>query len=122
MQPERLDDSETVTQYGTREANPPFRRRPRFPREQDVSVIRGRLSVAETCRLIRRRDVSGIEDGVRYTTVGTLRAAGYAVTHTPSRAIPGHVSVTWVDRWTEDQDTGFDACFGGPLWRGDVTR
>jgi hypothetical protein len=122
MQPDLLGDSEFVAQYGAREADPPFRCCPRFPWEQDISLLRGQPSVREACRLVRRRDVADTEDGVRYAIVGTLRAAGFTVTHTPSAAIPGHVSVTWVDSWTAEQDTDFDACFGKPQWRerGDV--
>lgn len=115
--PSSPQDCEHVTQYGSREVEPPFRRRPRYPRENDLSLLRGWLNAAEACRLVRGRDVANCPDGVRHSTVGLLRAAGYLVEHTPSTRIPGHISVRCLDRWGSEQDTEFDDCFGTPVWR-----
>jgi hypothetical protein len=118
-----LGADEVLTQYGNRTypRGQPFRNRPRPGKETAISLIRGRLSVDEVFRVVNRgTDKAYDDDGARYTTVGELRAAGFRVGATPSRLIPGHVSVTLDDEtaWTDDVCVTFSACFTEPAWKG----
>lgn len=85
--------------------------------------MRGRLTVDEIAVLInpRRPTAEAFDDeGVRYTTVGRLRAAGFRVEHTPSKRVPDHVSVTTLDlraRWTDDESERFTACFTNATYK-----
>ena len=79
--------------------------------ETYMSVILGRLPVEETVPMICRGDAAGAADAVRYTEVGTLRAAGFEVSKRPSRTIPNHSAVSWPSDWTPDVALKFDACF-----------
>jgi hypothetical protein len=58
-------------------------------------------------------------NGARHTTVGTLRAAGFDVTHTPSAENDRHVSVI-TKGWWRDKDSeaskAFQKCFDAPVW------
>lgn len=66
---------------------------------------------------------------IRVTTAGRLRAAGFAVVHTPGDIVNGpHVSIVWPDSnpldqqtvpWSADVSALFDACFNGV--EGDAT-
>lgn len=59
--------------------------------------------------------------GLRRTTAGRIRAAGFAVVHTPGLAKEGpHVSIVWPDEdplerqdvpWPDEISARFDACF-----------
>src|SRR6185437_13444036 len=95
---------------------------PRITRKEiDISLLAGRMSVDEAARTVnwRRREGAHPDDGVRYTTVGRLRAAGFRVEASPSALIPGHVSVTLggEGNWTEDVKAKFDACFTDTTWK-----
>jgi hypothetical protein len=96
--------------------------------EVELSMMRGGLTVAEAC--MRRNGgrpahPSDVERaGVRYTTAGELRSAGFAVIHTCGRKGEGygHVSIVWpaanpLDEpdpaWPPDVRKAFAACFTG---------
>jgi hypothetical protein len=96
--------------------------------EVELSMMRGELTVAEAC--MRRNGgrpahPSDVERaGVRYTTAGDLRSAGFAVIHTCGRKGEGygHVSVVWpaanpLDEadpaWPPHVQEAFAACFTG---------
>jgi len=83
-QPERLV---VLTQYGRSDATG-FRVQPRAGIESGISLIAGRLDVAEAHRLVVRRGSPrpGV-DAVRYATVGDLEDAGVPGT---VGADPGH--------------------------------
>jgi hypothetical protein len=89
-------------------------------------MIRGKVDVAEGSR--RRNGgrpahpVDVAAAGVRYTTAGILRAAGFAVIHTPGRKGEdyGHVSAVWPadnpldepdPKWPVPVQEAFAACF-----------
>lgn len=113
---QQLEDDEMLTQYGNLTDltdGRVFRIKPRPRREADVSVLIGKQSPYEAADLIRGgvRDPS---DRVRRTLVGTLRAAGFEVTHAPSPRIPDHAVVRHAGAWTEQVAQAFDACFGEP--------
>jgi hypothetical protein len=103
---------ETVlTQYGREPSG--FRVRPRPGVEDAVSLITGRLDVAEAHHLVVRRGSPhpGV-DAVRYTTVLGLQDAGFEVRAAPTRAIPDHVLVGYEGQWNDEVAERFDACFG----------
>jgi hypothetical protein len=115
---------QVLTQYGNRAYPPgePFRNMPRAARkETDISLLAGRMSVDEAARSVNPRRTEGAHpsDGVRYTTVRTLRAAGFQVEASPSALIPGHVSVTLGSEgdWTDDVRAKLDACFTETTWK-----
>jgi hypothetical protein len=121
-----LDDDEWLTQYGSRlvrrqPTGTPFRHRPRFDDDEtDISVLVGRISAEEAClKVARQTPYVGI--GVRYTKVGTLRSAGFAVEHTPTTRIPEHASVTHAE-WQQlgkPVDETLDGCFDPAIWWGE---
>lgn len=91
------------------------------PRDSDgLSLIRGRLSTQSAAQYVRRTKWAYRGDGVRYTTVGALREAGFRVKATPSRRNPIHVSVCYETEWTDDVTSAFNACFDdiGDTWTG----
>jgi hypothetical protein len=96
--------------------------------EVELSMMRGELTVAEAC--MRRNGghpahPSDVERaGVRYTTAGELRGAGFAVIHTCGRKGEGygHVSAVWPaanpldapdPAWPPHVQEAFAACFTG---------
>lgn len=107
-----LERSTVLTQFGRSDATG-FRMRPRPGIESGISLIAGRLGVAETHRLVVRRGSPrpGV-DSVRYTTVGDLEDAGFRVRSAPTRAIPDHVLVDREGEWDDEAAERFDACFG----------
>jgi hypothetical protein len=107
-----LERDAVVTQYGRREASG-FRVRPRPGVEDGVSLIAGRLGVADAHRLVVRRGFPqpGV-DAVRHSTVGDLEDAGFLVQAAPTRAIPDHVLVGYEGQWDDEVAERFDACFG----------
>ena len=117
MAPPDVGDDEPLTQYGHEGDDPPFRNATRSY-ETDVSLIRGRLTPGEAASLVRRqggRYQVTDRDKVRHTTAGRLRSAGFVVRSTPSRRIPGHVSVELPnpeDVWDNSARSRFDDCFG----------
>ena len=56
--------------------------------------------------------LGGGRDAARYTTAGILRSRGFLVTHTPTKRIPEHVSVSKDGEWDVDVCNDFDSCFG----------
>lgn len=110
-----LSAEDQVTQYGNvREGG--FRKAPRSGVEEAVSVIRGRLSVEEATRLVRRRGARP-GDGVRYARVGDLQAARFSVRRDPVPLNPEHCLVDYPDEWNEQVASRFDGCFEAPLVR-----
>jgi hypothetical protein len=109
---DRLEHSVVLTQYGRSDATG-FRVRPRAGIESGISLIAGRLDVAEAHRLVVRRGSPrpGV-DAVRYTTVGDLEDAAFRVRSAPTRAIPEHVLVDREGQWDDEVAERFDACFG----------
>jgi hypothetical protein len=107
-----LERDTVVTQYGRRDASG-FRVRPRPGVEEAVSLIAGRLDVAEAHRLVVRRGFPqpGV-DAVRHTTVGDLEDAGFLVRAAPTQAIPEHLLVGYDGQWDDEVAERFDACFG----------
>lgn len=121
-----LAADEVLTQYGNRAHPPgePFRNRPRLGRkEDDISLLAGHMPIDDAARTVNWRRTEGAhpDDGVRYATVGGLRAAGFRVEASPSALIPNHVSVTLSGEgdWTEEVRANFDACFTGTIWKGE---
>jgi hypothetical protein len=55
-------------------------------------------------------------DGVRHSTAGKLRTAGFTVESTPEKANPLHVSITVDKEWEEDEETSFEGCMSEPIW------
>jgi hypothetical protein len=106
-----------------------FLNAPRLETEREVSLLRGKLTVEEATRYRYRRGSAAAmqaavdKAGVRYTTAGQLRHAGFAVVHTPGRMINGpHVSVVWpaddpLERqdipWPDHVTARFADCFIG---------
>lgn len=109
-----LDESEPVTQYGSRwllTEGRAFRCRPRFlAGEKDLSMLAGLLTAAEAARAVAGHWTPEA-DVVRHTSVGQLRAAGFRVTHSPTKRLGNHVSVEYPSEWDDDVDRRFDACF-----------
>jgi hypothetical protein len=114
-----LQDEEQVTQLSDA-GGATFRDAPRAHLERGLSVIRGKIEVEEAEMLVRVRPTS-TDNRVRYASVGVIRAAGFAVVHTPSRTNPTHVSVVWpgddwrtqqVIPWSPEVMLKFAACFG----------
>ncbi len=108
---DELGDDEILTQYGTAG----FRNHPRYGQsETSVSLLRGKLSVAEAVRTVASREPLAV-DRVRRFLVGTLRECGFRVEHSPNGTNPHHVSVTQPEdeecrEWWEDIGRGaFDA-------------
>lgn len=102
-------DDEWVTQL-IFDGSPPVSK----PRPQDtdgLSVLAGRLTVAEAARWVRRGRLPFPRDSVRHARIADLREAGFTVTSTPSRPIPIHVSITREAEWGEDGPHRFDECF-----------
>ncbi|WP_157251141.1 hypothetical protein [Nonomuraea typhae] len=95
----------------------PFRNHLR-PNEAAMSLTLGHLDVKQMIDLIVRRRSPAIGDGVRHTTAGQLRQAGFTVTHDGGKSNPRHVSVS-LDagtEWTEYESAQFDECFSSPIW------
>lgn len=101
--------------------------RPEVKGEDEVSVQRGAISLAEACyRRNRRRPVAPQDiarAGIRRARAETLRRAGFAVIHTPGPKRDesnGHVSVIWPPDdplnqraavWPPEVQEAFRACF-----------
>jgi hypothetical protein len=114
----QVADDEDVTQYGRagkRFDDAAFRDRPRIVDAGGVSVLRGRQSIATTVRLVRKAPPQP-GDSVRHASVGVLRAAGFAVSATPSRRNPLHVTVSCPLPCDDETARTFDVCFDPPRW------
>jgi hypothetical protein len=86
--------------------------------ETDVSLLLGPMSPKEAAsKVLRGGDEEGV--GVRRTTVGKLRQAGFVVAHTPNRRNRDHVSVSLERAWTDDDSNSFSSCFEQPIWEGE---
>lgn len=111
-----IADEVVLSQFGNRKApalpDGPFRCRLREEDTDGVSMLNGRHSPDEACRIVTRLAASP-DHGVRYTTAGTLRAAGFHVKGTPSRRNKLHVSVIMEsgEQWTDEVAARFDSCF-----------
>lgn len=118
-----LSDDELLTQHTWKAGS--FNDEPREG-EQDLSMLRGDVSVAECCDY--RSSASRVtlakvaKAGRRLTTAGKIRAAGLAVVHTPGRRVKDglHVSIVWPPDdpvhiqqtpWPSDVSKNFAACF-----------
>ena len=85
-----------------------------------MSMRIGKLTARQACYLVlgNRTTATDIARAcVRHTTAGRLRAAGFAVIHTPGRVQNGtHCTVTWLQRgeeslWVPTAMARFDSCF-----------
>ena len=119
-----LPDDAILTQFGNR-LNPgfcivPFRNQLR-PGEKGLSLTLGKRSVKEMVDVMYRGRRSAIHhDGIRRTTAGELRAAGFVVVHDGfrSKSNPNHVTVSLDGDtdWTDDESARFNDCFSEPVW------
>jgi hypothetical protein len=120
-----VPDATVLVQYSS--DGKEFRNRPRIDRETCVSVLMADgWSLAKVSEYVRRASPTRAileRAGMRSTTAGTLRAAGFAVVHTPGAIVNGpHVSVVWpgaqpldqhVATWSPEVSAKFDSCFNG---------
>lgn len=119
-------DTTVLTQLTDRSGS--FRSRPRYDRERAISLILGKMSVADAydqvvIRKSSRETASLIPPGtrVRYVTAGVLRENGFTVVHAPGRFKSNpHVSVCvtagdWRSKqripWSPDTMECFESCF-----------
>jgi hypothetical protein len=123
---EDLDDEDWVSQYGTIHmpiSGKPFKGRPPIDGDSlELSLLVGKLTPDEAARTVNPRRVQGAMpgDGVRHARVGKLRSAGFLVWRSPTRRIPGHVSVMPIDcgtSWSDDESLRFDDCFESQVWK-----
>lgn len=116
---EELSADEELSQYGSkrRPINGHYFKRKPGPYDTDgLSMSRGRIEPKNACTLVGQL-VSQPGDGVRYTTVGALRGAGFQVRHTPNQGNPGHVSVSRPGVWDQEVQETFEGCFTeAPQW------
>lgn len=108
---------DVVTQYGrVFDRVPHFRCVPRQG-EAGVSLIAGRLDVVDAIALVLpfRRGRVRAGDAVRYSRVGRLLAAGFAVEHRPSPYFEEHLEVEFAGVWDDGICQRFHRCFGRPL-------
>jgi hypothetical protein len=108
-----LERAAPLTQYGDT-WDQGFRCRPRASDLDGVSVLLGRLTLAQAARYVRRDGRARRGDAVRYTEVGCLEDEGFVVVHTPTRRNPLHVSVQSPPGWDDDVCERFHRCFGQP--------
>ena len=101
----------TLTQYGRRTSG--FRCEPRAD-EPDVSLLLGQLTADEARILVVPWGHTTEDDMVRYALADCLRDKGFTICLTPSRMIPGHVSVEYEGEWNDDMCEAFDECFTEP--------
>jgi hypothetical protein len=125
---EHLDDHLPLSQYGSStrpKGGPAFRSSPRDGKDNDgISMSRGRLS-AEQAHSVVGLQAAREGDGVRWTTVGILRSAGFVVTAKPTQGNPNHVVVSLAsgDAWGNQHATRFEECFTeDPQWLGRDVR
>lgn len=114
-----LADSQELTQYGS-STNPahddkPFRQKLRERDQGSVSLMTGHCT-PEEASLATGHIAAQPGDGARYTTAGELRAAGFTVTHSPTRRNPDHVSVAAPGDWSVDCGEEFAKCFDRVEW------
>ncbi|MFC0862568.1 hypothetical protein ACFHYQ_09700 [Sphaerimonospora cavernae] len=121
-----LGDEDWVSQYGTIHKpieGKPFKRRPSVGEvSQELSLLKGKLTPDQAATAVNHHRVRGAipGEGVRYALAGKLRADGFRVWASPTRHIPGHVSVALMDDdrlWTHDDMERFDACFESTNWK-----
>ncbi len=97
---ECVADDEPISHYGELDSAGDCRHHngPRAPKVPALSVHRGALTPAEACERVRGHVTDALlaRTCVRHTTAGALRAAGFAVLHTPGRITAGpHCSVIY---------------------------
>lgn len=115
-------DDEVLTQYG--QLRSPFRGQPRVERELGISVLRSVNSLEEATRHVLRREPTDSDlrkSRIRRTTAAVLRAAGFAVVHTPGRVLHSpHCTIVWPDAdpietpqvpWPAEVSERFEECF-----------
>jgi hypothetical protein len=118
-----IQDDELLTQHTWKAGS--FNDEPRAT-ELELSMLRGHVSVVEACDYrssgVRLSAARLAKAATRQTTAGKLRAAGFAVVHTPGQRIKNgiHVSIIWppgdplhVQRapWPAEVSQRFAACF-----------
>lgn len=94
------------------------------PAERELSMLRGDVTVAEACEYRSSTKVPAAKvakAGRRQTTAAEVRAAGFAVVHTPGWIKNGlHVSIVWPSDdpvhaqrvpWPPEVSKKFAACF-----------
>lgn len=121
-----IGDDEILTHHTKTRGRYDNAPRPWIEDETEISVQRGELTVAEAAASRNGGNPAHPADvaaaSVRYTTAGRLRAAGFAVVHTPGPAGEqgGHASVVWPDanpldeqdpKWPLGVQEAFAACF-----------
>lgn len=116
VEPEDIDNGETLSQYGRLDGDAsPFRSWPRAGVDTTgLSMTRGLQAAADLAKIVCGRSPRE-SDLVRYTLAGTLRQAGFVVTHDPKINNPDHVLVTipgnsqpWNDEWIEKFEASFE--------------
>jgi hypothetical protein len=113
---QELQDHLELTQYGEKFA--PFRCELRLEiGETELSLILGRQMPMAAALLVTKTAPTWAL--VRYTTVGSLRAADFRVEHSPTKGNPLHVSVYPPGGphgpldWDTAMAVAFDKCFTG---------
>jgi len=86
-----------------------------------MSVLEGRIHVADAVPLVAPGDTAGNADVARYGLAGTFRQCGFRVFFSPSRTIPIHVSVAWpYGEWGTEVAELFGRCFDGTCRLGEI--
>lgn len=119
---EQINDDQELAQYGSStrpKEGPAFRSQPRADRDKGgLSMIRGRVAAAKA-HMIVGMQAPRPGDGVRHTTAGMLRQAGFIVEHDPTQVNPDHVRVTVRGDWSIERAKRFEGCFTEePDWMG----
>lgn len=103
---------EWVTQLCSMRASRSPQNQPRARDSDGVSAILGQLSVSQAVACVRFSSPVPVRtDGVRYAKVAALVDAGFDVRLTPSKRIPGHVSIRYPGEWDDEVSGTFHACF-----------
>lgn len=115
-----LDEDEELTQYVSRSGDEVrIVNQPRPTDQGELSLIRGKCDVAYARSKVRMGGTVSASDGIRKTTVGGLRAAGFTVGHTPTHKNADHVSVSYPGTWHPPLPATFDSCFTEVSWYGE---
>lgn len=121
---ELINDDQVLSQYGSNKrpvGGPAFRSRPRDGIDRGgISLIRGSVAASDAHGIVGLQ-APRAGDGVRRTSAGILRVAGFTVEHDPTQANPDHVRVMLPrGEWTDQHAKQFDGCFTeGPEWHGE---
>jgi hypothetical protein len=103
-----IDDDEVLCQYG--EIGRSFRSRPRQGIETELSLCAAAHSPTAAGVCVRGFAQPRI-DACRWTTAGSLRRAGFSVTHAPEIFNPHHVLVGHDGTWDNNTSRRFHSAF-----------